>query len=53
MELHLCPREEAAEAEDVAAAVGHGELVPGKDTQADGTPLRVLSVRPIRRALTS
>lgn len=52
-ELHLCPREEASEAEDVAAAVGHGELASGQDAQADGTPLRFLGIRPIGRALAS
>lgn len=51
IELHLCPCEEASEAEDVAAAVGHGELASRQDTQADRTLLRILSICPIRRAL--
>lgn len=53
IESHLCPREEASEAEDVAAAVGHGELASCQDAQADRTPLRLLSIRPVRRALAA
>ena len=53
IERHLCPREEASEAEDVTAAVGHGELASGQDAQADRTPLRLLGIRPIGRALAA
>lgn len=37
----------------MAAAVGHGELASGQDAQADRTPLCLLSIRPIRRALAA
>lgn len=50
---HLCPREEASEAEDVTAAVRHGELASGQNAEADGTLLRLLSIRPVRRALAT
>lgn len=37
----------------MAAAVRHGKLATSQNAQADGTPLRLLSIRPIRRALAA
>lgn len=51
--LQLCPCEEASEAEDMAAAIRHGEFASSQDAQADRTPLRLLAVCPIRRALAT
>lgn len=50
---HLGPREEASEAEDVTAAVGHGELAGGQDAQTYGTSLRLLAVWPIGQTLAT
>lgn len=50
---YLCPREEAFEAEDMAAAVGEGELASSQDTQTDGTPLCLLSIHPFRWSLAT